>query len=62
MPAHVIEVITPEFVELAPLPNRDMVQSSLATVGDVTQGMVLFEGTLRVMAPLAHGFVAGLNQ
>ena len=62
MPAHVIEIITPDYVELAPLPNRDMIQTQLATTGDNTQGMVVFEGTLRVMAPLAFGFVAGLNQ
>ena len=62
MPAHTIEIITPDYVELAPLPNRDMIQQSLATTGDNTQGLVLFEGTLRVMAPSAHGFVAGLNQ
>jgi hypothetical protein len=62
MPAHVIEVITPDYVELAPLPNRDMVQQAYATIGDLTQGGVVFEGTLRVMAPLAHGFVVGLNQ
>lgn len=60
--AHHILIITPEYVELAPLPNRDMVQTQLAQTGDNTQGMVVFEGTLRVMAPLAHGCVFGLNQ
>lgn len=62
MPPHQILVITPEYVELAPLPNRDMVNTQLAVTGDNTQGMVVFEGTLRVMAPLAHGAVVGLNQ
>src|SRR5215475_7788729 len=61
-PQHQILIITPEYVELAPLPNRDMIQSNLAQTGDNTQGMVVFEGTLRVMAPLAHGAVVGLNQ
>lgn len=61
-PAHQILVITPDYVELAPLPNRDMIQTQLAQTGDNTQGMVVFEGTLRVMAPLAHGAIVGLNQ
>jgi hypothetical protein len=61
-PAHQILIITPEYVELAPLPNRDMVQQNLAVTGDNTQGMCIFEGTLRVMAPLAHGAIVGLNQ
>jgi hypothetical protein len=61
-PAHQILVITPDYVELAPLPNRDMVNTQLAVTGDNTQGMVVFEGTLRVMAPLAHGAIVGLNQ
>ena len=62
MPPHVIEIITPDYVELAPLPNRDMVQQSYAVTGDNTQGGVVFEGTLRVMAPLAHAAIVGLNQ
>jgi hypothetical protein len=62
MPAHQMLIITPEYVELAPLPNRDMVQQNLAVTGDNTQGMCIFEGTLRVMAPLAHGSIIGLNQ
>ena len=61
-PAHQILIITPEYVELAPLPNRDMVQTQLAVTGDNQQGMCVFEGTLRVMAPLAHGAIVGLNQ
>jgi hypothetical protein len=61
-PPHQMLIITPEYVELAPLPNRDMIQQNLAVTGDNTQGMCIFEGTLRVMAPLAHGAVVGLNQ
>lgn len=61
-PAHQVLIITPDYVELAPLPNRDMVNTQLAVTGDNTQGMVVFEGTLRVMAPLAHGAIVGLNQ
>jgi len=61
-PAHQILLITRDYVELAPLPERDMVEQQYAVTGDNTQGGVVFEGTLRVTAPLAHACIFDLNQ
>lgn len=61
-PAHQILLVTPDYVELAPLPERDFIQQDYAVTGDNSQGAVLFEGTLRVTAPLAHAYIADLNQ
>jgi len=61
-PAHQILLVTPEFVELAPLSGRDMIQEDWAKTGDNTQGGVIFEGTLRPTAPKANSWIADLNQ
>lgn len=62
IPAHVVELISPEFLELAPLPGRDMEEEELGKTGDNTQGFILWEGTLRVTAPKAHSVIWDLNQ
>jgi len=62
MPAHVIEIVDPDHIELAPLPGRDFIQEDYAKTGDNTQGGVVFEGTLRPTAPKAHACVWDLNQ
>lgn len=62
MPAHVVEIIDPNFLELAPLPGRDFIEEDYAKTGDNTQGGVVFEGTLRPTAPKAHACVWDLNQ
>jgi hypothetical protein len=62
IPAHVIELISPEYVELAPLPGRNMIEESYAKTGDNTQGGVVFEGCIRVTAPKAHSCIFDLNQ
>lgn len=61
-PAHQILLVSPDFLELAPLPQRDMIHQDYAQVGDNTQGGVVFEGTLRPTAPKAHAWIADLNQ
>jgi uncharacterized protein DUF5309 len=61
-PAHQILLVTPDYVELAPLPERDIVQQDYAVLGDSSQGGVVFEGTIRPTAPKAHAFIADLNQ
>jgi hypothetical protein len=61
-PAHQILLVTPEFVELAPLSGRDMIQEDYARTGDNQQGGVVFEGTLRPTAPKANAWIADLNQ
>jgi len=61
-PAHQILLVTPEFVELAPLSGRDMIQEDYAQTGDNRQGGVVFEGTLRPTAPKANAYIADLNQ
>lgn len=62
MPPHVIELVDPDFVELAPLPQRDFIQQDYAKTGDNTNGGVVWEGTLRATAPRAHACVWDLNQ
>jgi hypothetical protein len=61
-PAHQILLISPDYCELAPLPERDMVEQQYAKTGDNSQGGVVFEGTLRPTAPDAHAWIADLNQ
>lgn len=62
MPANMILLVDRDYVELAPLPERDMVEQQYAVTGDNTQGGILFEGTLRVTAPKAHAAIFDLNQ
>jgi hypothetical protein len=61
-PAHQILLVDRDYLELAPLPERDIIQLDFAMTGDNSQGGVVFEGTLRVTAPLAHAWIADLNQ
>jgi hypothetical protein len=61
-PAHQILLISPDYIELAPLPQRDFVEQEYATTGDNAQGGVVFEGCLRATAPKAHAWIADLNQ
>jgi len=62
IPAHIIELVSRDFVELAPLPNRDMIEQDYGKTGDSTQGGIVWEGTLRVTAPKAQSCVFDLNQ
>jgi hypothetical protein len=62
MPAHVLELIDPNYIELAPLPQRDFIEEQYAKTGDNTQGGCVWEGTLRPTAPKAHACVWDLNQ
>jgi hypothetical protein len=61
-PAHQILLVDRDYLELAPLPERDIVQQDYAQTGDNSQGGVVFEGTLRPTAPLSHAWIADLNQ
>lgn len=61
-PAHVLELVDPDFIELAPLPQREFIEEDYAKTGDNVQGGVVFEGTLRMTAPKAHACVWDLNQ
>lgn len=62
IPAHVILLVNKDYVELAPLPGRNMIEQQYGKSGDSTQGAIVFEGTLRVTAPKAHSAVFDLNQ
>jgi hypothetical protein len=62
MPAHSMLLVTPDYVEVAPLPERDMVQQDYAITGDNSQGGVIFEGCIRPTAPKAHAWITDLNQ
>jgi hypothetical protein len=61
-PAHQILLVSTDYVELAPLPERDIVEQRYAQTGDNSQGGVVFEGTLRPTAPKAHAWITDLNQ
>ena len=61
-PAHQILLVSTDYIELAPLPGRDMVEQQYAKTGDNTQGGVVFEGCIRPTAPKAHAWIADLNQ
>ncbi len=62
MPAHVVEIVDRDYIELAPLPQRDFIQQDYAKTGDNTQGGVVWEGSLRPTAPKAHACIWDLNQ
>ena len=61
-PAHQILLVSPDYVEMAPLPERDMVQQDYAQTGDNSQGGVIFEGCIRPTAPKSHATIFDLNQ
>jgi hypothetical protein len=61
-PPHQMLLVSPDYVELAPLPERDMINQDYAKTGDNAQGGVVFEGCLRPTAPKAHAYIADLNQ
>ncbi len=61
-PAHQILLVSTDYVELAPLPERDIIQQDYAQTGDNSQGGVVFEGCLRPTAPKAHACIFDLNQ
>ncbi|HEY2618728.1 MAG TPA: DUF5309 family protein [Acetobacteraceae bacterium] len=61
-PPHQILLVTTDYIELAPLPERDMIQQDYAQTGDNSQGGVVFEGCVRPTAPLSHAYIGALNQ
>jgi hypothetical protein len=61
-PLHQILLVSPDYVELAPLPERDIIQQDYAQTGDNSQGGVVFEGCIRPTAPKAHATIFDLNQ
>jgi len=61
-PANQILLISTDYIELSPLPERDMISVDFAQTGDNSQGAVIWEGTLTPTAPKSHAWVADLNQ
>jgi hypothetical protein len=61
-PIHQILLVSTDYVELAPLPERDIIQQDYAQTGDNSQGGVVFEGCIRPTAPKAHATIFDLNQ
>lgn len=61
MPDGILELIDPDYMELAPLPGRDMILEEYAKVGDAADGAMIFEGSLRPTAPKAHAMVGDLS-
>src|SRR5580765_7418394 len=61
MPAGYAFGIQPGFYTVATLPESNFVVDELAKIGDADNGMVTWEGTLRVDAPKAHFVIADLS-
>jgi len=61
-PIKQILLVSKDYIELAPLPERDIIQLDFAQTGDSSQGGVIFEGCIRPTAPKAHAWIADLNQ
>jgi hypothetical protein len=61
MPDGIMLLIDKDYVEIAPLTDRDMNIEEYAKTGDAADGGVVFEGTLRVTAPKAHAMVGDLS-
>jgi hypothetical protein len=62
MPAHLILLVSTDYVEMAPLSGRDITEQSYAMTGDNSQGGVVYEGCIRPTAPKAHAAIFDLNQ
>ena len=54
-------LMDPDYMELAPLPGRDMIFDEYAKTGDAADGAMVFEGTYRPTAPKAHAMVGDLT-
>lgn len=61
MPDGVVELLDTDYIEIGPLPGRDMILEEYAKVGDAADGAMIFEGTLRPTAPKAHAFVGDID-
>lgn len=61
-PAHQILLLSPDYLELSPLPGRNIIEQQYAMTGDNTQGGVVFEGCVTPTAPKANAWIADLNQ
>jgi Family of unknown function (DUF5309) len=61
MPQGWIEILDTDFIEIAPLPGRDMILDEYAKVGDASDGAMIFEGTLRPTAPKAHAMIGDID-
>ncbi len=61
MPTTLFLGVDTNYVELAPLPDSDMIMEEYAKTGDARDGAMLFEGSLRVTAPKAHMMVGDLT-
>jgi Family of unknown function (DUF5309) len=60
-PANVLLLPDTDYIEMAPLPDRDMTLEEYAKVGDAADGAMVFEGSLRVTAPKAHAMVGDID-
>ena len=61
MPDNIMLLIDKQYIEIAPLTDRDMNTEEYAKTGDAADGGVVFEGSLRVTAPKAHAMVGDLS-
>jgi hypothetical protein len=57
MPLKTMFLIDPKHVEVKTLAGRNFVAEDLAKTGDAKKGHIVFEGTLVIGAPKAHGIM-----
>lgn len=60
-PSGFMFLMDPDYMELAPLPGRDMIFEEYAKTGDAADGAMIFEGTYRPTAPKAHAMIGDLT-
>ncbi len=61
MPSNRVYCIDKRFLEVCNLPGRAWSNTRLAVTGDAQKGLIVFEGSLRVLAPKAHGVVHDID-
>jgi hypothetical protein len=61
MPTNLAYGIDWDYITVANLPQSNFVVEQLAKLGDAENGMIVYEGTLRIDAPNAHFVVADLT-
>ena len=61
-PLHQILLVSPDYVEIAPLPERDMIQQDYAVTATTSRVAWCSKVCIRPTAPKAHATIFDLNQ
>jgi hypothetical protein len=60
-PAKTMFLLDPKYIEVKTLAGRNFMSEALAKTGDAQKGHIVFEGTLVIGAPKAHGLIAAIS-